>query len=53
MPISPRAVPEIQVQIILESAPAANAITPATTQHDVPIATRVTTLRRREPMEEE
>jgi hypothetical protein len=53
MPIRPSAVPETQVQMILESAPIATAITPATTQHEVPIATRVTTLRRREAMEVE
>jgi|Laugresbdmm110dd_1035094.scaffolds.fasta_scaffold04994_5 hypothetical protein len=53
IPTSPSAVPETQVQIILDSAPIAIEITPATTQHEVPIATRVTTLRRREPMEVE
>jgi len=46
-------VPETQVQINFESAPEASAITPAAAQHEVPIATRVTTLRRREPMEVE
>jgi hypothetical protein len=51
--MSPSAVPEKQVQMILGSEPIATAITPATTQHEVPIATRVTTLRRRVPMEEE
>jgi hypothetical protein len=45
--------PETQVQIILVSAPIATATTPATTQHEVPIATSVTTLRRREAMEVE
>jgi hypothetical protein len=45
--------PETQVQIILESAPTAIEMTPAATQHEVPIATRVTTLRRRVVMEVE
>jgi hypothetical protein len=53
MPIRPSAVPETQVQTILDSEPIATAVTPAATQQEVPIATRVTTLRRREPMEVE
>ena len=53
MPIKPSAAPLMHVQMILASAFTASAITPAITQQQMPIATRVTALRGRVVMEVE